>query len=158
MVFQLNICKLVKQCSGLSTNVYFFHFYVCLLCCHHVCVSLVLHTPVNLFCIIFLKQDLPMAPEFFCLVRCKSPSKIHKAVCCDICNKWVHIACNIMNKYNYQKLQKFKASWYCKSYIKKFSEVTDNTYKKFFELISPNLKNYFSDDETQVLEEFSKSI
>ena len=53
----------------------------------------------------------------------------------------------------------FKVPWYCKSCIKKsipFSEVTNDTFKN--KLISPNLKNYFSDDETQVSEELAKCI
>ena len=78
--------------------------------------------------------------------------------------KWVHIACNNINTYTYQKLQNCKAPWYCKSYIKKsipFSEVTNDTFKKIFKAkiqFSPNLKNYFSDDETQVSEKFGKTI
>ena len=39
--------------------------------------------------------------------------KNHKAVQCDMCNKWVHIACNNLNAYTYKKLQKDKSFWYC---------------------------------------------
>ena len=70
------------------------------------------------------------------------------------------MACN--NTYTYWKLQKCKAPQYYKRCRKKsipFSEVTDHTFKKTSqckELISSNLNNYFSDDKTQVSEEFGK--
>ena len=31
---------------------------------------------------------------------------------CDICDKWVHIACNNLNTYTYKKLQKDKSPWH----------------------------------------------
>ena len=70
------------------------------------------------------------------------------------------MACN--NTYNYWKLQKCKAPQYCKRCRKKsisFSDAIDHTFKKipeYKELISSNLNNYFSDDKTQVSEEFGK--
>lgn len=50
-----------------------------------------------------------------------------------------------------------------KRYIKKplqFSEVTDDTSKKFSRQRTdfPSLKNYFSEEENQVSEEFGKNI
>ena len=36
-----------------------------------------------------------------------------KAVQYDICDKWVHIACNNLNTYTYKKFQKHKSPWYC---------------------------------------------
>ena len=40
-------------------------------------------------------------------------AKNHKAVQYDICDKWVHIACNNLNTYTYKKLLKDKSPWYC---------------------------------------------
>ena len=32
------------------------------------------------------------------------PTK-HKAICCDLCNKWTHIDCNSLNKTTYIQIQ-----------------------------------------------------
>ena len=40
------------------------------------------------------------------------------ALCCDSCNKWVHIKFNFLDKKTYQKLQKDKSSWFCTNCIK----------------------------------------
>lgn len=85
-----------------------------------------------------------MAPKFPYLICCKTVAKHHNTVCCDICNKWVHIACNNMNTNIYPKLRNCKAPWYCKKKSMPFSESLKNFQSK--ELIPPNLKNYFSDN------------
>ena len=54
-----------------------------------------------------------MVVQFPCLVCNRTVAKIHRAVQCDLCDSWVHIACNNLNLYTYQKLQKNKFSWYC---------------------------------------------
>ena len=54
-----------------------------------------------------------------CLVRNTAVAKNHKAVQCDDCDSWVHIACNYLNVYTYRKLQKDKSPLYCLCYSKK---------------------------------------
>ena len=54
-----------------------------------------------------------MVVQFPCLKCNRAVAKNHKAVQCDICDKWVHIACNNLNTYTYKKLQKDKSPWYC---------------------------------------------
>ena len=55
-----------------------------------------------------------MVVQFSCLVcRTKTVAKNHRAVQCDMCDVWVHIACSNLNLYTYQKLQKDKSPWYC---------------------------------------------
>ena len=45
---------------------------------------------------------------------CKKPvAQNHKAVCCDVCDTWVHIKCNKINTQTYNILKKEKASWSC---------------------------------------------
>ena len=39
-------------------------------------------------------------------------AKNHKAVQCDLCDSWVHIACNNLTVYTYQKLKKDKSPWF----------------------------------------------
>ena len=59
----------------------------------------------------------------------KKVAKNHNAVCCDVCNQWVHISCNNINRYTYSKLQKeLQAPWYCKKCIKNtipYSKLSD---------------------------------
>ena len=50
-----------------------------------------------------------MVVQFYCLVC----SRTVVAVQCDLCDSWVHIACNNLNLYTYQKMQKDKSPWYC---------------------------------------------
>ena len=52
--------------------------------------------------------------EFPCLVCDKPVATNHKAVCCDICDKWVHIYCNNICKNTYQKLKKDNNPCFCK--------------------------------------------
>ena len=54
-----------------------------------------------------------MVVQFPCLVCNRTVAKNHKAVQCDLCDSWAHIACNNLNLYTYQKLQKDKSPWYC---------------------------------------------
>ena len=50
-----------------------------------------------------------MLLQFPCLICEKAVAKNHKAVCCDVCNKWVHVASKNINTYTYRKLQKSDA-------------------------------------------------
>ena len=54
-----------------------------------------------------------MVVQFPCLKCNRAVAKNHKAVQCDICDKWVHIACNNLNTYTYKKLLKDKSPSYC---------------------------------------------
>ena len=52
--------------------------------------------------------------NFPCSV-CEKPVGInHEAVCCDKCNKWVHIRCKNICKKAYGCLKKDPTPWYCK--------------------------------------------
>ena len=102
-------------------------------------------------------------PQFPCLICEKAVTKNHKAVCCDVCNKWVHIGYSNINTYTYRKLQKSDAPWSRKECLKKlipFCNVTNDTLSRLFEwkeIVSPNLDKYLSDDN-QILVELGKSI
>ena len=41
------------------------------------------------------------------------PKANPKAICCDVCDTWVHIKCNKINAQTYIILKKEKASWSC---------------------------------------------
>ena len=41
--------------------------------------------------------------KFSCGICQKAVAKKVKAICCDLCNKWIHTACNNLDKKNIQK-------------------------------------------------------
>ena len=53
-----------------------------------------------------------MVVQFPCLACNGTVSKDHRAVQCNLCDSWVHIACNNLNLYTYRKLHKEKSPWY----------------------------------------------
>jgi exonuclease III len=44
-------------------------------------------------------------PKFPCPVCKKNVNINHRAICCDICNEWVHIKCNRLSEKDYKNLQ-----------------------------------------------------
>ena len=83
----------------------------------------------------------------------------HNAICCDICNKWVHISCNNITRYCDRKLQKGETPWYCKICIRQampFSNLTDHKLEVFIfgklitspKLIPSNHQVLFPNDNT----------
>ena len=70
--------------------------------------------------------------KFPCNICEKSVASNHNAICCDICNKWVHISCNNISRYCYRKLQKDSTPWYCKKCLKQvlpYNKLTDYQLK-----------------------------
>ena len=69
--------------------------------------------------------------KFPCSV-CEKPVAInHEDVCCDVCNRWVHIRCSNICKKTYSDLKKDPAPWFCKSCMQKeipFSNMNDAEY------------------------------
>ena len=56
--------------------------------------------------------------KFPCSV-CGKPVAINQeAVCCDVCNRWVH-CCNNICKKTYRGLKKDPTLWFCESYMQK---------------------------------------
>ena len=53
------------------------------------------------------------ATSFSYGVCSKTVANNHNALCCDSCDKWVHIKCNFFNKATYKKLQKDNSPWFC---------------------------------------------
>ena len=45
-----------------------------------------------------------MAVEFSCLKCNRAVAKNHKAVQCDICGKWIHVACNNLHTKSSKKI------------------------------------------------------
>ena len=53
----------------------------------------------------------------------KAVAKKKKAVCFDVCNKWVYTECSNINTCTYRKLQKSEAPLYCKGFLKKIDAI-----------------------------------
>ena len=54
----------------------------------------------------------------FCEITVKARNKV---ICCDLCNKWIHIKCNNLNDLDYEDLKIGNKSWYCKTYPRKLT-------------------------------------
>ena len=98
--------------------------------------------------------------KFPCNICEKNVASNHNAICCDICNKWVHISCKNISRYCYRKLQKNSTPWYCKNWLKQilpYNKLTDYKLKALMlgkVMTSPKLlstKDYllFPDEECE---------
>ena len=91
----------------------------------------------------FLLSSL-MVVQFSCLVCNRAVAKNHRAVQCDLCDSWVHIAYNNLNVYTYWKLQKDKSPWYficCFWKVLPHGSTNDTQLKKLLHgevFVSPN--------------------
>ena len=63
---------------------------------------------------------------------------------CDICDKWIHIACNNLSTYTHKKLQKDKSPWYCICCLQRelpYCSIGDDVLNSFMHgnrILSPN--------------------
>ena len=75
-----------------------------------------------------------MVVQFPCAICKKAVAVSHKAVCCDICNQWVHKKCNNLDDNTYNLLRQDDNPWFCfacNKSIMPFSSVSENNYLKF---------------------------
>ena len=85
-----------------------------------------------------------MVVQFPCLVCNRTVAKKHRAVQCDLCDSWVHIACNNLNLYTYRKLQKDKSPWYWMCCFQKelpYGSINDTEFRNLIHgeaIVSPN--------------------
>ena len=66
-----------------------------------------------------------------------------KAICCDLCIKWIHIRCNNLNDLDYEYFKNNDETWYCKTCIQ---EILPFCNKK----INPNIINLGKQALTQI--------
>ena len=52
--------------------------------------------------------------NYLCSICNGTVRKSDKAVCCDHCDKWVHIRCNDLNSIDYEYLKCSSEIWFCK--------------------------------------------
>ena len=54
-----------------------------------------------------------MVEKTFCNICIKTIWGNAKAICCDICNNWVHIKCNSISSARYDELSNSNESFFC---------------------------------------------
>ena len=69
------------------------------------------------------KNDKNWLPKILWMIYQKAVAKKKKAVCFDVCNKWVYTECSNINTCTYRKLQKSEAPLYCKGFLKKVDAI-----------------------------------
>ena len=72
-------------------------------------------------------------PNFPCSVCSRNVNANHHAICCDICDQWVHIRCNLLDAktYNQMKNDPEDKQFYCITCIQgnmPFTNLTDPDY------------------------------
>ena len=68
---------------------------------------------------------------------CNKPvASTHKALCCDICDNWVHIKCNSVSASDYELLKHSDSKWFC---VKCIGEVFPRSTKIFSDSIDDEL-------------------
>ena len=85
-----------------------------------------------------------MPVKFPCGVCNKSVNKNHRALQCDICSKWIHIKCNLLNKTNYSLLENSTEPWFCINCINHnipYSNIPNNELELINQGINYNFNN-----------------
>ena len=44
-------------------------------------------------------------PTFPCSVCSKNVQNNHRAICCDVCDQWVHVRCNLLDVKDYTEMK-----------------------------------------------------
>ena len=53
-------------------------------------------------------------PNYPCLVCSKNVNNNHRAICCDICDQWVHVRCNMLDAKDYTEMKNdLNKMFYC---------------------------------------------
>ena len=101
-----------------------------------------------------------------CGICQKAVANTHKAIYCDICNKWIHISCNNLDRKTYIKLQRSNTIWYCISCMKEelpFNATTNQEFAKIYNgkhiipFTQQKIQN-FKENAIELLKEQSNNI
>ena len=80
--------------------------------------------------------------KFPCGICQKEVKSKHKAICCDLCDQWIHISCNKLTKTDYNKMMNSNLLWFCKKCLKKelpFNSIT-NQIKNLTKFMIANMQ------------------
>ena len=73
--------------------------------------------------------------KFPCGIRQRAVATKHKTIYCDLCNKWIHIDSNNLNKTSYIQIQHSDATWFCMPCLKNevpFNTLTNHELEKVY--------------------------
>ena len=94
---------------------------------------------------------LPPTPDLYanastkmaypCGVCYKSVNDNHNAVLCDICDKWIHIKCNLLNSSDYKKLKNAEETFYCINCTKDITPFSNMNNNEFFTTVLKGVLN-----------------
>ena len=68
-----------------------------------------------------------MVVKFPCGICQNAVGRKHNAVCYDLCNEWIHIVCNNLDKKTYKLLRGSSTKWFCINCTKKEISFTSQT-------------------------------
>ena len=77
-----------------------------------------------------------MVVNFPCGICQKIVGKKHNAVCCDLRNERIHIACTKLDKKTYKLLQGFSTKWFCINCTEKRFSLTSHTNQELEKMYS----------------------
>ena len=77
-----------------------------------------------------------MVVKFPCGICQKTVGKKHNLVCFDLCNEWIHIACNDLDKKTYKLLQGSSTKWFCINCTEKEFPFTSQTNQELEKIYS----------------------
>ena len=98
-----------------------------------------------------------MSPTFPCSKCLKNVNKNHRAVCCDLCDQWIHIKCNYLNLNDYNKLKNDPDPFFCINCTKDVFPFTNLTNNELILLIKKGI-NIPSDDESNLFTAHSPNM
>ena len=100
----------------------------------------------------------PSSPKDPCSSCHKNVNKNHRAILCDICDQWIHLKCNLLNRNDYKKLQNDPSPFFClpcSSTIFPFGCVTNN---EFYSLITKGISFPDPNDDSTLSRPLSPQI
>ena len=77
-----------------------------------------------------------MVVKFPCGICQKAVGIKHNAVCCDLCNEWIHISCNNLDNKTYKLLQDSSTKQFCINCTKKEIPFTSQTNRELEKIYS----------------------
>ena len=98
-----------------------------------------------------------MPLEYPCSSCHKNVNKNHRAICCDICDKWIHIKCNYLNLSDYNKLKNDCNPFFCINCMNKNIPFTNLTNNEFILLLTKGV-NIPADDTSSIFTPYSPEM
>ena len=89
-------------------------------------------------------------PKFPCKICSDSVTKNHKAICCDLCEIWVHTKCNKINAAIYNMLQNDETKWFCIECPKEIFPFSSLNKVEFFSITQGKKSKFLTKTKRQL--------